>query len=626
MATPLPEQHADRLARLLNNDQLVLFVGAGISHQAIPCAGGMGRLPLWRDLAIEVATTCGEKAESYEYNFLDLFDAINANLSRAALEDAVREALPEKLYEPSRVHSQLAKLPWHLIYTTNYDDLLARALDTDEPIDDEEKYEWFSREAARRPRLIHLHGTLRNLKTLTGSDYGGWAEKNPIACNKLQEVLLSKTILFVGYSFSDPNLKFGLLPWIKAVTGARGRRYYAWMWQPNLEQIKLLDRIYSVEAIPIKNDPDWVDAFQQVEGALNRTKAKGISSRRRRLGIAPLSPTDEVIINGYKLFYYRTGRQMSIRRLSTESGVDVLKINALEQVKVTISAGPACFKRSTRAELYQLERTLDCPGELEFGDPNDFLATYIMFYKVHHKKKARLGAAKQLDFSADTKAVIFDFGGTLTKSFSPTSTWERMWLSVGYKIEDAGHLHRQFVAGNITHQQWCDLTCKRLRDRGFSKDTMRQIISHVEPVAGLAEALSALHEQGTSLHIVSGSVREIIQEILGDTWELFQDIKANEFVYDRNGVLEEIRGHKFDFEGKAKFISRVVEERRCSALEVLFVGNSLNDSWASRSGARTLCVNPTHVNYSDTKIWTDYIREMADLREILPFAKRVTSS
>jgi len=185
MATPLPEAHADRLARLLNNDQLVLFVGAGISHQAIPHSGAGDRLPLWRELATEVALTCGEKAQNYQHNILDLFDAISENQSRGALEDAVRKALPEKAYDPSSVHSQISKLPWHLVYTTNYDDLLARALGESDPIDDEAKYEWLSREVARRPRLIHLHGTLRNLMTLTGNDYDRWAERNPIAYNNL---------------------------------------------------------------------------------------------------------------------------------------------------------------------------------------------------------------------------------------------------------------------------------------------------------------------------------------------------------------------------------------------------------------------------------------------------------
>jgi phosphoserine phosphatase len=625
MSLPLPEAHAERLARLLVGDQLVLFVGAGISRQALPQPGVKERMPLWRDLASRVASLCRERTDHYNENILDLFDAIEANQSRGALEDAVKQSIPENSYNPSPLHTVLSQMPWHIVYTTNYDNIFARALNESEAVDSEMKYEWFFRESGRRPRLIHLHGTLSNLVTLTGNDYSKWVEKNPIAYNYLQNIALNKSILFVGYSFSDPHLKFGLLPWIREVSKGRGRRHYAWMWGVTPEQAKLLDKRDFIETVPVNSEADWLSAAKQIEACVaNLVAAKAAPPKKPRRSVSEKPRTnDEVVINGYKLFFFRTRRQMSLRRLSADSDVDAQKINNLEQVKVKMAAGPNCFKTATRDELLRLERALSCQGELEFGNQNDFLATYIMYYKVNHKKKSQPETTRMFDFSADTKAVVFDFGGTLTRSSSPTSTWERMWLEVGYKVDDAGHLHRQYVAGNISHQQWCDMTCKKLRDKGFSKDTMRKIISRIEPIPGLYETLSVLKNQGTSLHIVSGSVREIIQSVLGNSWEFLQEVKSNEFIYDGNGLLSEIRGHQFDFEGKAKFVSRVIDERRCSPLEVLFVGNSLNDSWASQSGARTLCVNPSHVDYSDTRIWTDYIRNMENLREILPFARRI---
>ena len=76
MPTPLSESHVERLAKLLLNDQLVLFVGAGISHQAKARDASGRRLPLWRELAEHVAAQCGEKTGNYSQSILDLFDAI----------------------------------------------------------------------------------------------------------------------------------------------------------------------------------------------------------------------------------------------------------------------------------------------------------------------------------------------------------------------------------------------------------------------------------------------------------------------------------------------------------------------------------------------------------------------
>jgi phosphoserine phosphatase len=627
MSGPLPQAHVEHLAELLATDRLVLFVGAGISRQAVPKPGidPSSRMPLWRDLAEKVAQTTGEDVAAYNENILDLFDAVEANQSRMTLEEAVRSAIPENEFEPSAAHIELAKLPWHTVYTTNYDNLLSRVLEEKTLVDTDQKYEWLAREDGHRPRLIHLHGTLDNLGTLTGEDYSLWPDKNPLGSTNLKNVALNKTILFAGYSFSDPHLKSGLLPWIRSAMPGRGKRHLSWMWRINSEQRTLLDKRDEISAFSIESDDDWAKAFAQLNEAWKRRKSSLPPRRKDPIKVskpipAPSTAFDRAIVNGYKLYFHRTNRQLSVKHLSQLTGIDGREINNLEQVKTKISASAKCFGSISRENLARLEHALDCIGELEFGRPDDFLATYILFYTVNRGVVKASSTTKQLDFKPQTKAVVFDFGGTLALSNSELSTWERIWAAVGYQIEDAADLHRQFQAKKITHQEWCDLTCEKLRERNFSRREMKTIIDDIYPIAGLPETLQNLHDAGIALYIVSGSIKEIISNVIGDaTYKLFSEVKANEFVYDDAGVLKQIRGHQFDFEGKAHFITRVIQEQRCAPLEVLFVGNSLNDSWASRSGARTLCVNPTHVDHSNTLIWTDYIKKMVDLSEIMKF-------
>jgi phosphoserine phosphatase len=174
-----------------------------------------------------------------------------------------------------------------------------------------------------------------------------------------------------------------------------------------------------------------------------------------------------------------------------------------------------------------------------------------------------------------------------------------------------------FNAGKIDHKTWCDLTRDKLRERGFSKTHLETITSQIQPVAGLAETFQKLAEQAIPIYIVSGSIKYLIQRILGASQSLVEEIKCNDLIFDEEGLLKEIRGHDFDFEGKAKFIERIVDDRHCLPIEVLFVGNSLNDHWAIKSGARTLCVNPTHTDYTNSMIWSNYIKEMSSLTQIL---------
>jgi phosphoserine phosphatase len=620
-----------RLAKMLVEDQLVLFVGSGISRQAKAIDGDPAHLPLWDELAKRVAQCLSDKLENYNNRVLDLFDAAEANAGRGELEDAVRRSIPHERFRPSSVHAEIAKLRWHVVVTTNYDDLLDRCLSEISPISEEAQFDWLSRDSERRPRLVHIHGTLERPHTLTGQDYVSWAEKHPRAYSFLENMALNKTILFVGYSFSDPHLMQGLLPWVKRAMAGRGKRHFAWMWNVTPEQIKLLDKRDMIEVMSIEDDAGWTSAFSQLaeeskkeHGAVGDKVRKKESIKIRQSKHLNGVDDETAIVNGYKLFFYRSQRQLSVRGLARETGIDATVINNLEQVRKTALTGPNCFKRISRSELSRIERVLTCVGKLEFGN-DDFIAKFVMFYMVNKPKKQSLDGGKTLlmDFRPDTKAVVFDFGGTLSHVASSLSTWERMWVSVGYSTADAGHYLRLFVDKKISHQDWCDVTARRLAERGFSEAHFQAIINEIRPVKGVSEAIGALRAQNTLIYIVSGSVKQIIISVLGEhIFSMFEEVKANEMIFGRDSIISTIRGHSYDFEGKAEFVRRVIREQKCNPLDVLFVGNSLNDSWASESGARTLCVNPADVDFTDTRIWTDHIRVMDDLREILRFARR----
>lgn len=345
------------------------------------------------------------------------------------------------------------------------------------------------------------------------------------------------------------------------------------------------------------------------------------------------APADAAVVNGYKLFYYRVVRHFSHTELARAAEVDINVIHNLEHV--TRRPAPECFGKLSRRDLGSVERVLNCVGKLEWGQHDDLLARYLMFYTVNHNALASRvtgGANKLIDFVPHTKAVVFDFGGTLTLPSGPYSTWERMWLLKGYSTRDAGDLLKLFRAGKIDHQTWCDRTKDRLREKGFSKSDLDAIIADIRPIPGLHEALQALDEAGIALYVVSGSLRQIIEPVLGHAANLPKTIMSNQMMFDDAGIISEIRGHEFDFEGKAQFIRNIVSATNCSPFDILFVGNSLNDSWACESGARTLCVNPSDVDFTNTDIWSDHIRQMDDLREILQhaglktFANAVTSN
>jgi HAD superfamily phosphoserine phosphatase-like hydrolase len=265
---------------------------------------------------------------------------------------------------------------------------------------------------------------------------------------------------------------------------------------------------------------------------------------------------------------------------------------------------------------------LGCPGELSCGKDDDFSSLFIHYYYTYREQKRSKSIPQEVtqEFRLfPIKAVVFDFDGTLTNRHEDKTTWERIWSSLGYDLNDCAFYHTQFSKGVISHEKWCDITCQKFRDRNLSEQQLLGISETISLIPGTTDVLRKLREKNIRLFILSGSIKAIIRNTLGELYDLFEEVKANDLIFGEDATLREIIGTKYDFKGKADFLRQVMKDYRLSPLEVLFIGNSCNDVWASESGARTLCVNPHFTDHTNIKHWSYAIRKMADLNEIMKY-------
>lgn len=183
----------------LNNDNLVVFAGAGVSM------GEPANLPGFRDLAEEIAKGTGKEiGDKPEDQFLG-----ELSHGRVDIYKRASEALDRPDSEPTELHFNLLRLfsiPESVrIVTTNFDLLFERAA---------EKEFDSSPEVFRAPALplgnkfsgiIHVHGSVCSPEdmVLADEDFGcaylveGWARRF------LVELFRSFTVLFVGYRHND---------------------------------------------------------------------------------------------------------------------------------------------------------------------------------------------------------------------------------------------------------------------------------------------------------------------------------------------------------------------------------------------------------------------------------------
>lgn len=218
------------------------------------------------------------------------------------------------------------------------------------------------------------------------------------------------------------------------------------------------------------------------------------------------------------------------------------------------------------------------------------------------------------------KAIFFDFDGTLTKSGN--NSWSQIWKTLSYK-EESNRLYKLFLENKITYEEWSQLTCKFFKLKGMSENHLKQVARDIEMIKGIDETLKILKKHGISINIVSGSIKQLIEMVLGDSKCYFDNIYANIFIFDEKGLLTNIETTKYDYEGKYHCVKNFIETQKIKPQDVWFVGNSSNDEWVYKSGCHTLCINPEGADIVDKQKWNKTLLSVTNLQEVLKVFKFV---
>lgn len=194
------ERESKVLAEHAKNRSLVIFVGAGASRDA--------GLPDWNDLLRPLRD---ELAIKGAVDPLDITQWYVDSKGRAAALRQIRNLLAG-VQKPGKLHLALAEVPSPVIFTTNYDQLMERALESVQGVPPDiiiEDSHVALIDEARRTTLVKLHGCLSLPETivLARDDYEGYADNHHAMIAYLQSLLATRTFLFVGFSLLDPNFR-----------------------------------------------------------------------------------------------------------------------------------------------------------------------------------------------------------------------------------------------------------------------------------------------------------------------------------------------------------------------------------------------------------------------------------
>ena len=240
--------YLNEIAERLFSGHAAVMIGSGLSKNARRHSPSSPDFPDWAQLGDRFYQKLHNREPSADNRYLSvpkLAHEIEAAIGRPALDQLLRDAIPDRDYEPSPLHAKLLELPWTDVFTTNYDTLLertcgsvtSRRYDVVVNLDDLVYSE--------RPRIVKLHGSFPADRpfVVTDEDYRRYPETFAPFVNTVRQSLLENTLCLIGFSGDDPNF----LQWIGWIHDNLGqtnspKMYLVGMLRLSESQRKLLER------------------------------------------------------------------------------------------------------------------------------------------------------------------------------------------------------------------------------------------------------------------------------------------------------------------------------------------------------------------------------------------------
>ena len=197
------------------NNKLVIFVGAGISANS--------GIPMWKSIIDKIRRKTDISDEENDYLKIAQY-YYNSRDKKEYYEFLESELNVDS--KPNEIHDKLLELnPYHII-TTNYDELIEKQANQKGMFYDVVSKDSDLPYTPNNKMIIKMHGDFKNRNIVfKEDDYLSYSQNFKLIETYIKSLLSTHTILFVGYSLSDPDIQY-IFQWVKDILGKDLTRPY----------------------------------------------------------------------------------------------------------------------------------------------------------------------------------------------------------------------------------------------------------------------------------------------------------------------------------------------------------------------------------------------------------------
>lgn len=207
------ESHLEKIKEAKEDNKLVFFIGSGMSKNV--------GLPDWEQLINELKKDLNTTEEGY----LKVAQLYFLEFGEYEYLKKIKSFFPSENIVIQNTHSLLVKLFPQNIITTNWDIVIEKAIDNEMALYDVVRNDSELINTTSNRKLIKMHGDIEigNI-VFKEDDYLEYSQKFPLVENYVKSILSTNTVVFLGYSYNDINLKY-ITKWIQSSSKVRPPAY-----------------------------------------------------------------------------------------------------------------------------------------------------------------------------------------------------------------------------------------------------------------------------------------------------------------------------------------------------------------------------------------------------------------
>lgn len=250
----IPKDLIEQIAK----SRAVAFIGAGLS-QGAGLPGWPQLLKQMMDWGEQNGVTINHRDKLEDHikrgELLMTAKALRKQLGKNAFHQFMREEFLKYETKPTAAHQLLPKIPFSAVLTTNYDKLL-EAVYVNPSIPSFTHMDYPELSMALRSGefyLLKLHGTIDRIESIVlgTTDYREVIHNNRAYRQYLNTLFSSKTVLFMGYGLSDPDINL-FLDELKSTFHDYTATHYALMNTTDVGPVKqdFFEEDYNIKVLP----------------------------------------------------------------------------------------------------------------------------------------------------------------------------------------------------------------------------------------------------------------------------------------------------------------------------------------------------------------------------------------